>query len=351
MVLIGENVIRFSMSNVKDLKNSIPNGNWLIKFDEFSKEFFLEKQDDFSMPPKLFGDSKALAERYINTFNKGNKNLGIALTGLKGTGKSLLAKQTCKSSNLPVLIINEAFCGTNFNSFLSGIKQEAIIFIDEFEKIYSDTEDQESFLSVLDGVFMGKKLFLFTSNEISRYSNYLINRPGRIHYMKKFQRISDDMLNDILNENLVNKSYLSEVKEIIDIIEEANIDMVFALISECNMYKESPKEAIKHLNIKLTYSEIYRISVFDKEFNHNYEGLSSKRPSLSRYVVNVSMVDEEHDNLTESQLEDSVNHKYSFHLLLDKSKFKKTEKGRLITLESSKYYVKISPNKEEEYVF
>lgn len=70
----------------------------------------------------------------------------------------------CNKSDLPVIVITEPFTGSKFKEFLSSIKEETIIFLDEFEKVYNTTELQE-YLSILDGVFDGKKLFLFTSND------------------------------------------------------------------------------------------------------------------------------------------------------------------------------------------
>lgn len=280
MILVDNKEIRFSSSVVNSITN-IPVGNWLLNFDEYKKEFFLEKVDDFKMPSKIYGDSEELAKRYLNTFNNISGNLGIVLSGLKGTGKSLTAKEVCIQSNLPVILITEPFSGTDFNSCIASIKEECIIFIDEFEKLYQRQDDQNNMLSLLDGVFMGRKLFVFTSNETSRYSNYLLNRPGRIHYMKEYTRIEDSMLNDIILDQLKNQSHALELKNVIDMVEDANIDMVISLIRECNMYNESPKEAVKFLNIKINNAAEYNLSYTDSKGNI-YEGEWANGDILAR---------------------------------------------------------------------
>lgn len=55
------------------------------------KGFFLEKTDDkFEFPYKIYGVEEKLINRVIKTFNNTNRNLGILLNGLKGTGGKLL---------------------------------------------------------------------------------------------------------------------------------------------------------------------------------------------------------------------------------------------------------------------
>jgi len=352
MVLIGEKIIKFSMSNVEDLKGIIPAGNWLVRYDEFNREYFLEKTDDFTLPSKIYGDTESLAKRYLNTFEDSKKNLGIGLTGLKGTGKSLLAKQVCIFAELPVIIITEEFSGSDFSSFLSNIKQESVVFIDEFEKVYENRDAQESFLSILDGVFMGKKLFLFTSNETSKYSNYLINRPGRIHYMKTFDRISDDMLDDILNENLQNKKHIQEFKEIIELIEEANVDMVFALISECNMYKESPRSAVKYLNIRVTNDSNYSITAVHNKTGCEYEGSMNGSPLLPVYGLQLDMKDEVWEKLTDKQQDDRVKFPYSVGIRVTTNKNNVERKeGRQVVIKHKDYLITATPRKEYSFVF
>lgn len=276
-MILAENKLLFKEGSYTTV-DKIPVGNWQVKFNPDEGSFYLQKMKDFTLPSKIYGDSNKLAKRYLNTFNKKNKNLGVALTGLKGTGKSLLAKTICIESNLPILCIDAPFFGPEFNSFISGINQEVGIYVDEFEKVYNEEEPKNSMLTLLEGIYTGKKLFVFTSNEVSRYSNFLLNRPGRIHYMKNFERIEDNVLNEIIDENLINKENKKGIVDVINQIEEANIDMVFALVQEMNEYNETAKESVPYLNIDLSedmslwsYTFEYKGSLYSTRASNPFE--------------------------------------------------------------------------------
>ena len=243
-----ENELSFTASEIKALEE-IPVGTWLLKLSP-EKGYYLEKTPDFRMPDKVYGDSAKIADRYLNTFKNKKSNLGVLLTGMKGTGKSVTAKITCKNSNMPVILITEAFRGDSFKSFLSNITQPVVVFIDEFEKVYPDADLQAGFLSILDGIFEGKKLFLFTSNEKNRINEYMINRPGRVHYLREYSSLEDSIVEEFIDDNLINKEHKDSVMEVINILGNATMDTLTALIFEMNLYGEAGRSAIKELNLK-----------------------------------------------------------------------------------------------------
>lgn len=269
MLLEGKKKLFFNEADIQSI-DAIPQGTWLVQYSQ-QKGFYLEKIEDFRLPSKIYGNHKELSERYLKTYNKYSKNLGITLSGLKGTGKSLLAKMTAINSNLPVLVVTDAYCGTEFNMFMSKISQEVVVFIDEFEKVYDEEHLQNALLSLLDGTIEGKKLFIFTSNQTSRYNNYLLNRPGRIHYLKEFDKIDSKLLDDIINDNLKDMSQTNELKRIVELIDDANVDMIMALIREMNDFNEPAKEAVKYLNIQVQNEGRYNLTVSKKINGYLYD--------------------------------------------------------------------------------
>lgn len=250
MIIIDKKQLQFR-DGVYDTVSHIPKGVWLLLTNPKTGEFYLSKAQDFTIPSKIYGDAHALSDRYVKTFQdeKKTNNLGIVLSGVKGTGKSLTAKLTALKSKLPIILITEPYGGSIFHEFVNQLKKPVCFFIDEFEKIYSDKE-QESILSILDGVTSVKHMFILTSNESQKYNKYLINRPGRIHYLKQHERISDDVLEEISNL-LVNPDWKNEFIELMNTVEEANIDMALALVYECNSFNENPATAAQYLNIKI----------------------------------------------------------------------------------------------------
>lgn len=340
MLIINDNEIRFSNQKIV-YKSEIPVGNWLVKWDDLKYEYYLVKMDDFILPKKIYGNPEKLVNRYLNTFNTTKGNLGIVLSGLKGTGKSLTAKQVCIKSKLPVITITEPYHGAEFNDFIGSISQKCVVFVDEFEKVYDKQEKQQSLLSLLDGVFMGEKLFLFTSNEISNYSNYLLNRPGRIHYLKKYDRLDESLMDDILSDLLDNQEYAEGIKGLIGYLEEANVDMLLALIKECNMYGEEPNDAIKYLNIQSSKSR-YSILVTDKD-GLEYEGDEYLDPlNGGRRYLECELTLQSKRKLTKEQLEETEGW-ITFNFL--PSRTKPEIDGRVITIKNynNTYDIKFTP--------
>lgn len=257
-----DNELSFTAKDVEALPK-IPVGNWLIKFD-IQKGYYLERTPLFKLPPKIYGDSEKISARYLNTFAAQTSNLGILLTGTKGTGKSVTAKLTCRNSNLPVILITEPFRDDSFKSLLSNISQEIIVFIDEFEKIYHTTELQNNFLSILDGIFEGKKMFLFTSNEKGKVNQYMLNRPGRVHYLREYDGLEDSIVQEVISDNLNNQDDKKELMEVLNVLGTITMDILVSLIKEMNLYKETAREAIKCLNLK-PESSMYEVNIFQSE--------------------------------------------------------------------------------------
>ena len=246
---LSEGKIYFNEFDIKTL-DKIPNGNWLLCQNPMTGEFFLKEKPNFTLPKKIYGDVEEVAKKYLNSFNNSEKNLGILLDGMKGTGKSMLARKLCIDSNRPVIIVTEAYKGSGLVDFFSKINQEIVIFLDEFEKIYAKSEFQDGLLSLFDGAFPSKFLFLLTINEMSRMNNYMLNRPGRIHYVKHYKGLSTELIGEIVDDLLEDKSKKAEVMLCCAYLGELSMDMLTAFIWECNQYPEQgPRELLRDLNL------------------------------------------------------------------------------------------------------
>ena len=241
---------------VLDIHTKLPPCNFIIQQDQMGS-LYLEQVDSFEFTSKRYGDNEKNAERIMNTFLNRSLSTGVMLAGTKGSGKSLLAK--CLSMRgaelgIPTIIINAPYKGDSFNRFLQEIEQECIILFDELAKVY-DRDDQESILTLLDGVFPSKKLFVFTCNDKWRVDSHMRNRPGRIFYMIDFAGLSSEFITEYCEDNLLNKSYIDTICKISSLFAQFNFDMLKALVEEMNRYDESPQDALKILNIKPEYDD------------------------------------------------------------------------------------------------
>ena len=245
------NTFRVSNKEAMDLHEQLPPANYVIKQDNFGN-MFLETIDSFEIKGKRYGDLTRNCDRIMNTFLDRPSTTGVMLAGEKGSGKSLLAKaisMKAAEQNIPTIVINAAWAGDKFNSFIQSIDQPCVILFDEFEKVYN-SDEQEQILTLLDGVFPSKKLFVLTCNDKWRVDIHMRNRPGRIYYMLDFKGLTQDFIIEYCNDNLKNKQYMEKICQISSLFGQFNFDMLKALIEEMNRYDESPEQVLTMLNAK-----------------------------------------------------------------------------------------------------
>lgn len=246
------NTFTVSTRQAMDLHDTLPAANYVVKQNPLTKEYYLEQIESFQRPSKVYGNTAKNTDRILRTFNSRSVSTGVMLTGEKGSGKSLLAKMIALSAaeqDVPTLVINSPFCGDDFNAFMQTITQPCIVLFDEFEKIY-DRGEQEQILTLLDGVFPTKKLFMITCNDKWRVDAHMRNRPGRIFYMLDFKGLEQDFIREYCDDNLEDKTQTDAVCRIASLYEQFNFDMLKAMVEDMNRYGETPQEVIEMLNAK-----------------------------------------------------------------------------------------------------
>lgn len=227
---------------------------YVVKYNETANEYFLTLMDAFEPSPKIYGKTPAQRERIINTFISRPQSTGVLLSGEKGSGKTLLAKElSCRMAAIgyPTIIINEPYSGDTFNSFIQSITTPALVMFDEFEKVY-DREEQEQMLTLLDGVFPSKKLFVLTCNDLTRTNDLIRNRPGRVFYHISYKGLEEEFIREYCLDTLLPEyhMHIDQLCSLASLFKSFNFDMLKALVEEINRYGDTPEQACEMLNTK-----------------------------------------------------------------------------------------------------
>lgn len=206
--------------------------------------------DKFVFPYKMYGLQEDFIDHVIKTYNNTEGNLGIMLTGTKGTGKTVTAKELANKLNLPVIIVKDM--GDHNQSmieFLSGIEGDCVLFLDEFEKNFSESDS--TILQIMDGVYNSKyrKVFLLTTNAMSINEN-MVGRPSRIRYVKKFENLDLKVVNEYLDDALEVPEARQDLLDFIDSLTISTIDILKTIVNEVNIHGiEGLKKAKSFFNV------------------------------------------------------------------------------------------------------
>lgn len=268
-------------------QNKLDNKIYVVKNHEIRGFYLEEKQDSFQFPYKVYGIENNFIDRVIKAYDSSKNNLGILLYGVKGTGKSVTAKMICNKLNLPVILIEDKFNtdSRSVDEYVNSIPQELIIYIDEYEKKY---EDSDSLLSIMDGsnTSIHKRLFLLTSNNLDMSYN-LFSRPSRIRYMKKYSSLGLNEINKVIDDSLIHKDKKESIIEFCNQLTIITIDILKSIINEVNLFNESPQDfsEIFNVNKAITAYDIYEINYSNNSKKLIFSDVSSNIEEISLSFV------------------------------------------------------------------
>lgn len=218
--------------------------------------------DKFEFNYKLYGVEQTFIDHSMKSFESLTKNMGVLLSGLKGTGKTVTAKQLANLSGLPIILVNSNTIDAL--SYFNDIPQPLCFFFDEFEKIVKqDDQNMANVLSFVDGTITTQKhLMLFTSNTL-KVNEYFIDRPGRIRYIKKFDSLKINVVKEIVSDKLNNKDHVTDLIEWVSYFKFLTIDLLTSIIDEINIHDVSVNEFKEFFNAdneKIPYEISYKIT-------------------------------------------------------------------------------------------
>lgn len=238
--------------------------------------------DSFVFPYKLYNLENDFVNHVIKTYNNTDGNLGILLNGIKGTGKTVTAKVLANQLNLPVIVLKSmGDQNQSMIEYLSSINCDCVLFMDEFEKNFSESDS--TILQIMDGVYNSshRKVFLLTTNLMNINEN-LIGRPSRIRYVKHFGNLSLDTVNAYLDDALKCADAREEILSYIDTLTISTIDILKTLVNEVNIHgMEGLKNAQAYFNVQ---TNEYNYSCYRGYVRMNEFGDDPKKYSIDDFV-------------------------------------------------------------------
>ena len=222
---------------------------YTIDIDRYTDEITFSIAPDFIMPEKIYEttDSSNFVNKVLNYFNKSTDGTtGVMLSGLKGSGKTITAKNIALKSNLPIILIDKSFRPSLLVKLFNKLANTpACILFDEVDKLGEDYDD-DYLLRILDGAnTAGKKLVLCTCNEADDINEYLKDRCSRIRYWKEFDELSPSLIQEILKDRLNDKTEIGPVTDfIISNFACISFDNIVSFVDEINEYPTTSFEEL-----------------------------------------------------------------------------------------------------------
>jgi SpoVK/Ycf46/Vps4 family AAA+-type ATPase len=212
---------------------------------------YLVEDKDFEFPKKYYLNDKDIKfiNKTIDTFNKTEKmTTGVLLSGMKGCGKTLMAKKIAKESGLPIVVIDNKMASDDIEPFFAKFTTDVCIIFDEIDKYWNT----RYLLGFLDGVKPTcKKMVIATCNDEKEINTYLNDRCSRIRYKKRFGGLTKDSVKGIINDIISDKDKADAAAEYIcSNVDTISYDNVIIFGEEIkNNPNDSFDDIIEFLNI------------------------------------------------------------------------------------------------------
>lgn len=295
---------------------TLPNGVYKIAIDQYDDLYLQRVQDKFDFPYKVYGVETAFISRVVKSWNHTSGNFGVLLNGMKGTGKTVTAELIANTLQQPVIVVG--FHHKKLVSFLNDIQQNVTVFVDEFEKIYDGW--QTSLLTIMDGAMKTKHrlFFLLTTNEL-RVDKNLLQRPGRVRYVKTYSDMPLEVIMEVVEDKLVHKHLKDVTVEFISQLPIITMDLISSVIEEVNIHEENPENFKDVFNIHSDRNDlfnVFKVENGEKTEIHSFATCSHLSFDAftvgqeirfnNRYVGSIVKVINEHEAMVQSWEEDET---------------------------------------------
>lgn len=228
---------------------------YTIEIDRYTDEITFNTAPDIILPEKVYttDDDDKFINRVLNYYNKTTDNtIGVMLSGLKGSGKTIMMKRIAVASELPIILIDKSFYPSQLVKLFNKLADTKVcVLMDEVDKL-GESYDDDYLLKVLDGInSSGKKLMIFTCNNEEDVNEYLKDRCSRIRYWKTYDETSASMIQTVLEDKLTDKA---EAKPLTDFILQnfacVSFDNISSFADEVNDYpNDTYEDLFKDMNL------------------------------------------------------------------------------------------------------
>ena len=237
------------IGNNSSITDELPKGIYTLV--EEDKRFSLKRESNilFDTPCTLYGRLPKIIDKLTSQVK--NSNIGIALFGEKGIGKSIIAKSIYNNCKYPLIKLASLNSYTvDYVPFLTSLEQKFILLIDEFDKIFNDKREQSKLLSLLDGNATSNIVFIITGNDTSFVSSYLKSRTSRIKYFIELESLSKEEINEVIDDFSLTIEQKETINKLTSIIGSINYDILKTIIKEVQDYPEyTINDLLFYLNI------------------------------------------------------------------------------------------------------
>lgn len=264
------------------------------------------RYDRFMLPTKLYGKIVKYGEHIWNAYIRRNKTISALFTGLKGSGKTELGSYIANKAidnGMIVVMITEIRADPELIAFISKLTN-AVIFMDEFGKIFNGGM-QNQILTMLNDLGNTKKLFILTENNTNMLNRFLLDRPGRIWYHVKFDRLEEDVVREYCEDMNCEKEFTEELLSRYSKSPTFVFDHLKAIVTEHLEYRDlNFSELLELMNISILEKKIkYRV-ISVENIEHPEYRYTVLKPVLDKktvfhdfgFTINVMREDEDNEN-------------------------------------------------------
>lgn len=269
-------------------KDKLPAAIYTVCFSPLQGFYLQKNKDNFTETGKNYGSLNSRADRIIKTYESRDASTGVLLTGLKGSGKTLLSQTVANKmieKGLPIVLVESAFTGDAFVNFLSKIGECVLVF-DEFAKVFDarnhdEKDKQNGLLGIFDGNKSLKRLIFVIENNSHSLNEFYKNRPGRLFYHFEYDKLEELVIDEYCADKKISDKVKTEIKSAYYRIRSFSFDILKAIVDEHLRYpQDSILDIVDILNIdtdSYTKTVLTLNKIICKDASEQYEYYSGNK--------------------------------------------------------------------------